>query len=193
MKRKKKGNYERCWRYLKESRNYFLAASMLLVFSALIGFLFPVFLIDVIRKFIEEILSRTSDLSFFELFLFIFKNNLSTAFFGLFLGVFFGFFPVMLVILNGYVLGFVINLSVGTSGIASLWRLFPHGIFEIPALILSLGLGLKLGMFVFAKAGKRKKVLAYNLKNSLRVFVFVILPLLLIAGIIEAWLIIFLG
>ncbi len=130
-------------------------------------------------------------MSFLQLFVFILQNNLITAFFGLLLGVFLGLFPLLLTFLNGYVLGFVANLSVGIGGFSSLWRLVPHGIFELPALIISLGLGLKLGMFVFSK--NPKKQLVYDLENSLRVFLFVILPLLIVAGLIETGLLILLG
>ena len=66
-------------------------------------------------------------------------------------GVLLGIFPLMSVIANGYLLGFVVAASVRSQGILILWRLFPHGIFEIPALFLSLGLGLKMGTFIFQK------------------------------------------
>jgi len=40
---------------------------------------------------------------------------------------------------------------VQTDGFLSLWRLLPHGIFELPAVFISLGMGLKIGMFIFQK------------------------------------------
>ena len=191
-KYKKIGNYEKCWKYLKESKKYFLIIIVILALSGLIGFLYPVFLIEMIQDFVQEIVEKTEGMGFLQLFLFIFQNNLMTAFFGLLLGIIFGLFPLFLAVLNGYVLGFVMNFSVGAGGFSILLRLLPHGIFEIPALIISLGLGLRLGSFVFAKKNK-KQVLKYNLENSLRVFLFVIIPLLLIAGIIETGLIFLLG
>lgn len=185
---KEKNTYKECWSYLKESRNYFLIITAVFLISGFIGFLYPVFLIEFIKKFVEEILTKTEGMSFIQLFIFILENNLMTAFVGLLFGVFFGLFPLLLAFLNGYIIGFVANFSVASAGIFSLWKLLPHGIFELPALIISLGLGLKLGMFIFAK--NKKKRFLYDLKNSLRVFVFVIIPLLIIAGIIEAGLII---
>lgn len=190
---KKIGNYEKCFKYLKESKNYFLIIIIVLGFFSIIGFLFPVFLIDMIREFVQEIVEKTEGMGFFQLFVFIFQNNVMTAFFGLLLGLVLGLFPLLLAMVNGYVLGFVANFSVSVAGISILFRLLPHGVFEIPALIISLGLGLKLGMFVFAKHGTRKQVLKYDLENSLRVFLFVVVPLLLIAGLIEAGLIILLS
>lgn len=189
----RKGNYKRCWKYLKESQNYFLIVLLIFSFSFIIGFLFPVFLVDMISEFIEQIIAKTEGMNFLQLLVFILQNNLMTAFFGLLLGVILGLLPLLLSFLNGYVLGFVANISIKAVGLSSLWRLFPHGIFELPALIISLGLGLKLGMFVFAKPGKRKSTLLYNLENSLRVFLFVIIPLLIIAAFIETILIFLLG
>jgi len=190
---KKEGNYKLCWKYLKESKIYFLIIILVLFFSILVGFFYPVFLIELIKKFIEEIIAKTQGMNFFQLFLFIFKNNFMTALFGIILGVFFGIIPIVMVFFNGYVLGFVAGFSFREFGLISLWRLLPHGIFEMPALILSLGLGLKLARFIFAEYGTKKQVLKYDLENSLRVFLFVILPLLLIAGLIETALIFLLG
>ena len=34
---------------------------------------------------------------------------------------------------------------------SDLFRLLPHGIFELPAIFISLGLGLRFGMFIFQK------------------------------------------
>jgi stage II sporulation protein M len=63
--------------------------------------------------------------------------------------VFFAITPLVVLVVNGYVLGFVANKSVGSQGILVLWRLMPHGIFEIPAIIISIAVGIRLGMFLF--------------------------------------------
>ena len=168
---------------MKKSRNYFYAVFLLFVLSALFGYIFPVFFVEFIKKFVEEIVGKTRGMNFFQLFIFIFSNNIITAFFAVLFGIIF-VFPLFLAFFNGYVLGFVSNKVAGSFGYSILLRLLPHGIFEIPALIISLGLGLRLGISLFLK--NPGKSLVYNLKNSLRVFVYIILPLLIIAGIIEA-------
>jgi len=88
---------------------------------------------------------------------------------------------------NGYVVGFVLSKSVLDSGFSVIFNLFPHGIFELPAVFISLGMGLKLG-FTFFQNNWKKKILK-NLLNSLRVFVLIVFPLLIIAAIIESILI----
>ena len=102
----------------------------------------------------------------------------------IFLGLFIGIFPLMATIQNGYILGFVGKAVVRAEGVLTLWRILPHGIFELPAIFIALGLGLKLGEKVLT----RKKPLKF-LVSALKVFLLVIIPLLLIAAIIEGLLI----
>ena len=94
-------------------------------------------------------------------------------------------------ILNGYLVGFVASMAVGSGGVIVLWRILPHGIFELPAVFISLGLGLKFGTFIFQK--KILESFRRFLWNSLRVFLLIVLPLLIIAAIIEGCLIFIAG
>jgi stage II sporulation protein M len=181
--------YKSLWGYIKESREFIFIVVGVFAFFCLVGFFVapPDSVNDMIREILQDILKQTEGLSNFQLITFIFFNNLKSSFFGLILGLGAGIFPVISTISNGYILGFVGNLSVGSSGIWSLWRILPHGIFELPAVFISLGLGLKLGVLVVSK--KKKGELKKNFINSLRVFLFVVVPLLIIAAIIEGTLI----
>ncbi len=109
------------------------------------------------------------------------------------LGIFLGFVPLVVAVVNGYVLGFVASKTVAVEGWLILWRLLPHGIFEIPAVLISIALGLKLGSFLFTSKNKGWKEFWKWIKDVVRVFIFVIIPLLVIAGIIEGLLIVCLG
>jgi len=221
-------NYRKSWGYIKESRNFIYVTLIIFLLFALIGAFIPApeLLEKKILEFIEELLRITEGMSQGELISFIFLNNLQSSFFGMIFGIALGIFSLMTSIMNGYLLGFVSSRVVYEEGILVLWRLLPHGIFELPALLLSTGLGLKLGLpFIyryFKYYWKRKNALAlligiffllpsiiltlilnknlrkYQLKdflfkfnNSLRVFLFVIIPFLLIAAIIEGSLISF--
>jgi stage II sporulation protein M len=190
-KKRKEGSYKKCFEYLKENKVYFCIIAALFLISILIGVIFPLFFQEFIKKLIENLAEKTKGMGFFQLFIFILENNIMTAFLGLLFGLILGLLPLLLAMFNGYVLGFVSGKVAGVEGLGVLFRLLPHGIFEIPALVISLGLGLKLGMFLFSR--NPGKQLVYDLENSLRVFLFVIIPLLLIAGFIEAGLIILLG
>jgi len=105
-------------------------------------------------------------------------------------GVFLGIFPVISTIANGYLLGFVANFAIQENGIFSLWRIFPHGIFELPAVFISFALGLRIGASVLNR--KRFSKFNENFISCLKVFVLIVIPLLIIAAIIEGSLI-FLG
>lgn len=196
MKNKKnpgfiKENYLLSVNFIKESKIFIYFITGIFFLFTLIGFFVPPpeVISDQILKFIEELLRKTQDLSQFELIRFIFFNNIQSSFFGIILGVFLGLFPVIFAIANGYVLGFVASLSVNVGGISILWRLFPHGIFELPAIFISLGLGLKIMTFIFEK--NRLETLKIYIKNSLRTFLFIVIPLLIIAAVIEGSLIFF--
>ena len=83
---------------------------------------------------------------------------------------------------------------IGIGGIFILWRLLPHGIFEIPAIIISISMGLRLGSFLFVYHGKKKCSEFWKwIKKSSIAFLLIVIPLLVIAGLIEGILIWILG
>jgi len=214
--------------FVRQNSGYIYLVSCLFLFFGLIGFLFPIFFKEEIVNIIKELVEKTEGLNAFELTRFIFINNTLSSFFAIILGIMFGIFSIFTIVVNGYIVGFVSSFAVAEEGVSVLWRLLPHGIFEIPAIMISAGLGLKIGFsllyefvrkiksvskslsyllililfisFVFSfipllimtiiDENLRKKFLD-NLVNSLKVFVFVVIPLLVIAAIIEGVLIYF--
>ncbi len=185
-------HYSLSWKYVKECRNNIFFIILIFLLGAVLALFYqPPVIAEYIRKFVEELLKETSGLNAWQMMVFILNNNLQSSFFTLIAGAVLGIFPVLTALLNGYVLGFVAEKSAEAGGIYILWRLFPHGIFELPAVFIALGLGTKLGMFILAK--NKKKEFFKRLGESLRVFLFVVLPLLIIAAIIEGILISVLG
>lgn len=180
-------NYFLSCEYLKESRNFIYLAVLAFFGFAVIGFLYPNFFRQEIIDFLKELVQKTQNLSQFELIKFIFLNNIQSSFIGLAFGIFLGIIPLILLVVNGYVLGFVSSISVNTAGAGVLLKLLPHGIFELPAVLISLGLGMKFGTFIFQK-NKIKSFKEYFI-NSFRIFLFIVIPLLVIAAIIEGSLI----
>lgn len=187
-----KKEYQKSGHYLKESKKFIWIVLWIFLISALIGFFAPAseLVSEKIMEFIKEILLKTGGMSQGQLISFIFLNNIQSSFFGMIFGIFLGVFPVISTIVNGYLLGFVANFAVQEGGILSLWRVFPHGIFELPAVFISFALGLRLGVSFFSKKQFRK--FNENFLSSLKIFVLIIIPLLIIAAIIEGTLI-FLG
>lgn len=171
--------------YITNSRNFIFFVIGLFALSLVLGVIFPNVFGDIIIDIIKELLKKTEGLNFIELFIFIFFNNLKTSLIGLLSGLLFGVFPMFLAVSNGYLLGFVMNVSFRENGVVDLWKIFPHGIFEMPAFFISLGLGVKLGYSLLFT----RKMFKNDIKMSLKTFVYIIIPLLLIAGMIETILI----
>src|SRR3989344_187431 len=183
------GLYRQSWNYIKESKNYIYSVIGVFVAFALIGYFVPPTpeIQEMIMEFLRDLIEKTQNLNQGELTAYIFWNNLQSAFTGLFFGIVLGFFSVIATMINGYVVGYVSKLAVGVEGPSVLWQLVPHGIFELPAVLVSLGLGLKLGSFIFQE--KKIESLKHFLWMSFLVFVLIVLPLLIIAAIIEGGLI----
>lgn len=152
-------------RYLKESKRAILFTILIFVFSTILGILNADYISEFITPIIKDLVEKTRGLNTFELFLYIFYNNALTSLTGLFLGIFAAFIPLIIAFTNGIVLGYVLERTVQIVGISELWRLFPHGIFELPAVFISLGLGAKLGFDILSNyMSKNKKRI---LKSSL--------------------------
>lgn len=87
-------------------------------------------------------------------FLIIFLNNAVKAVLFVFLGALFGIFPIFVLLANGAILGYVLRTASGPE--MSGWELFakgilPHGILELPALILACAYGIRFG-FLLARS-----------------------------------------
>ncbi len=185
-----KDEYKRCWRFLKESKFYLILSTTLFSISILAGILFPMFE-EEIFKLIQEMILRFEGLNALETIVVIFGNNLQAALTAIVLGVVFGLVPLMITLFNGYLIGFVTRYVVAQEGILVLWRLLPHGILEIPAILISIAFGLKIGFELWKP--NPQKLFKRNFKESLSFFVFVIIPLLFFAAIIEGLLIFLVG
>ena len=183
-------NYSKSWEYIKESKHFIWAAVIIFFVAAIIGFLYqPTTIVNVIQDYIKQILNKTEGMSSFNLISFIFLNNLQIGFMGLIYGFALGIFPILSIFVNGYVVGYVSSSAVSSSGVGTLLNLLPHGLFELPAIFISFGMGIKFGSFLFYKQ-KMKHFGEFFIK-SLRVFIFVVIPLLIVAAIIEGTLIAF--
>lgn len=184
-----KKEYEKAWNYLGDSKKFIWIALGIFTLFILIGYFvsLPNFLNSKILDFIQNILSKTEGMSCLQLIKFIFFNNIQSSFVSMIFGILLGIPTILIIISNGFILGFVFNMSVQSKGILSLWRIFPHGVFELPAMIISFSLGLRLGFSIFNKKDFEK--FKDNLYSSLKVFILFVIPLLIIAAIIEGTLI----
>ncbi len=184
-------NYLACWNFLKKAEEHVVIAFAIFCAFVIIGFALPIWFNNEIFDLIRNMSEQFTGLSLFWTIIKIFFNNIQASFFAIFIGIGFGIFPLITAIINGYVVGFVSRYAVNQQGIFILWKLLPHGIFEIPAIILSIGIGFKLGLELFKPFKKMK--FKYNFIEAMRFFAFVVFPLLLIAAVIEGFLVFYLG
>lgn len=185
MKLNLKKEVKESFDYLIDSKKYIYSIVILFVISVFIGFFVasPESLYQTILEYIQELLAQTEGLGVWGLISFIFWNNTFASFNGILLGIILGIFPIIATMMNGYLLGFVASMSVDHVGWLSLWRILPHGIFELPAIFIAFGLGLRLGLYVFFK--NKKYSFGDSIKFSFILFVCLIVPLLIIAALIE--------
>jgi stage II sporulation protein M len=126
----------------------------------------------------------------FELAGAIFLNNALKTLVGIILGSLFGIIPVVFLLANGIALGVVFSLSAQSRGLwLSVLSILPHGILELPAVFLGTSIGLMVGSHVVKRLfGRAQTTPRGELVQGLRFFCTVILPLLLMAALVEAFL-----
>jgi stage II sporulation protein M len=139
-----------------------------------------------IKEAISALFGRFENLRGFELFTRIFFNNFLAAAMATISGIGFGLFPLISALMNGLVIGVVLTTLVQNTDLTSfqaILSLIPHGIFEIPAFLLSLALGLALGTWPFRK--EKSAFLSAHVKFTTSTYFRIVIPFLLIAAAIE--------
>lgn len=134
---------------------------------------------------LEELAEGLHGASPLTIFITIFINNSLTAGLSILLGPFLGILPAVSAVVNGGLLG-IVALRHGEE----LWKIIPHGIFELPAVFLAWGLGFWCAGALLSHS--RLHVLKVRMKAGLDLYVRLIVPLLFIAAMIETAAILFL-
>ena len=168
----------------------FLITALFLV-SAVSGYYVALKNQDGARAIVDQI-SLTFDFvknwNSFYIFLFIFLNNALKAFIILIFGILFGLAPIIFVFVNGFAVGMVIFVASQKIGAEKVFLgLAPHGILEIPAILLAAGYGLWLGS-IFYRSLKYGEPFKEAFFLALKKYFKIIVPLLFFAAIIETYL-----
>ena len=117
----------------------------------------------------------------------IFIHNSQIDFLLIVAGVFFGIVPLLILLFNGYYMGIVLYVASAEIGAGTvLLATIPHGILEIPAIIISCAYGFWLGTKLYRRA-KYGEPLKQHLKDAIYAFVVIILPLNFVAAILEVF------
>lgn len=119
------------------------------------------------------------------------KNNVTASLVMFISGIVpFIFLPLIGIFLNGAIIGSLFKLfySNGINVVALCIRgILPHGIFEIPALVISAAMGAKLCMTVIKKIRRKDVSVVETLKELGTKFITIVVPLLIVAAFVEAY------
>lgn len=186
------------FRHFREMKFYFLAVIAIFIVSIAIGTTHwnEDLLVNQLKG-IKDIVESVEGKEATELWLFIgiFKNNLTAMLLMVAFGIFFGIFPFFSLFINGLILGYVGDLVLEQVSFFNFAKaIVPHGILEIPALLLAAAYGLKLGGLSFRAIGSlfsesRREHFAVDFVRVLKLMVPLIgllIILLLFAALIES-------
>lgn len=177
--------------YLKSSWKYISVISAIFIISLFTGLLIPLKDLGLPENYLEMFKGSfgwIKTLSPISIMLVIFLNNAVKSLFAIVLGAGFGIIPIIFVGGNGIILGLIANEVSKQQGIIFvLAALLPHGIIEIPMILISAGLGLRLGYFMYISLRGEKKDMRAELTGSLRIYVRLIMPLLFVSAMIETF------
>ncbi|MHC1594916.1 MAG: stage II sporulation protein M [Methanotrichaceae archaeon] len=174
--------------YLRSIRGYILLSVLLFAGSAILGFVAASRDPQLVAIYMEEIGSKIGwilGLSPPMMMGFIFLNNLFASTIAMLLGIGFGIVPALVAVLNGVVLGVIGYHAIETIGVMYLVAaILPHGIIELPAVLICIGVGFRLGHLLLLTLLGRAVDLGGEVRFALRLLRWVVLFLFL-AAVIE--------
>ena len=126
-----------------------------------------------------------SKMSLYEIFGFVAANNILKSLLFMFGGLLGGVLPLFFVIFNGFFVGWVAFDLRATRGLGYVVAgLVPHGVVEIPAILLAMSMGMSLGYAVFNSL-KGQGSIWKEARTALGFFITREFPLLILAAVIE--------
>ncbi len=121
------------------------------------------------------------------LFFIIWARNTLVAALNITLGPILGLFPIFTVIINGFIIGGVVSAVAEQISVEAAFKgIAPHGIIELPTFIYSAIIGIKLGKKAYDYRFKGRELTNMYI-SSLKLIPKYIVPLLMIAALIEAF------
>lgn len=177
--------------YLNSLKKYLVSIHLIFSISLILGlivaFLYPERSTNLIYNF-KEIFGWITVLDPYERTLAIFKNNAATCLLAIILGLGFGVIPLFIVAINGFFLGILVLVSSKqTSVFFVLAAIIPHVIIELPMVLLSAGIGMRLGNEVYRYFKGIDTNLMEDFKQGISFFIRFIAGLLFISAVIESY------
>jgi len=118
----------------------------------------------------------------------IFLKNLLASAMAMLLGLGLGLIPLLVVTSNGFLLGIVGYATVQKAGWIFLAAgILPHGIIELPVVLISIAIGFRLGYLLALTLAKEKADLSGEIRMAFHFLVRYVAPLLFLAAAIETF------
>lgn len=172
-------------------KNAVIVTSLLFFTTLLIGWVgtaqHPEIGEQFMRLFEKEVAGQVMGGSSLDIGAKIFANNLEACILLFLGGASFGILTILIMSLNGIVIGAIMELvhkQHSSTFVAA--AILPHGIFEIPGFVIAGALGIMLAQSLvneYYGAGDA----AADAKKLSRSFVFLVLPLITVAAVVEAF------
>jgi stage II sporulation protein M len=164
---------------------------LMFILSGIAGYFYTAFnpaSSDIALEGLEELVELIMNMTPLEIMLFIFFNNAIKSLLAFVLGLGFGLIPLLFVISNGYILGVVTYLESQERGFTYiLLGILPHGIIELPMILISAAMGVRMGLNVINSMAGRYVDIKGEFKQGISVFFRFIMPMLLLAAGIETF------
>jgi stage II sporulation protein M len=120
--------------------------------------------------------------------LIIFLKNLLASAMAMLLGLGLGLVPLMVVTSNGFLLGIVGYASVKKAGPLFLAAgILPHGIIELPVVLVSIAIGFRLGYLLALTLAREKANVSGETRVAIHFLKCYVAPLLFLAAAIETF------
>jgi stage II sporulation protein M len=184
--------FQEQWEYVSKLGPIFALTFLIFMYSIFMGYSLGN---QISPQSFEGVLSNIpnpTETSSFGMFTAILYNNVVASFIFVASGLFIGIPPLMFMAFNGFFVGYIAYNAAQVQGLAFVFAtILPHGVIEIPAIILCASMGIGFGYQLIHKLMRRDGLQQY-VTDSLNTFIKRIIPLLVLAAGIETALIYFL-
>jgi stage II sporulation protein M len=173
---------------------YILILALIFAASFLAGTFVPSPIRRQITEMFQAMAGDSRELSGGMLFFNILAQNMMATMFVVISGLIVGIIPTFAVGSNAFGLGVLYRQASEVSGYSeAALKVLPHGVFEIPALLIAASYGLWLGVMVVRRVrGKEDTPIRTRMEHAFRRYFAVVFPLLVVAAAIETALILML-
>jgi stage II sporulation protein M len=177
--------------YFRSIQPQLVVVVLLFVLSTVAGYVYSSMNPESAEQLMEEaggLVDIIKDMSPIGIMLFIFFNNAVKSLFAILLGAGFGLLPILFVTFNGYMIGvvsYVVSREYGFAYVLS--AILPHGIIELPMILISAAIGFRIGYETYCSVIGREANIRQEFMRGVKFYFRWIMPLLFFAAVIETF------